>query len=89
MSTTGKVLSVLILLSSLLWMILTAGVAQMNRNGNEAILLANSRQWPISRSLDKMGDRGRQNPGLWTTQANSPTVSASEQETGVSPGAAW
>lgn len=37
MSTTGKVLSVLILLSSLLWMILTAGVAQMNRNGNEAL----------------------------------------------------
>jgi chromosome segregation ATPase len=37
MSTAGKVLSVLILLSSLVWMILTAGVAQLNRNGNEAL----------------------------------------------------
>ena len=37
MSTAGKVLSVLILLSSLVWMILTAGVTQLNRNGNEAL----------------------------------------------------
>jgi chromosome segregation ATPase len=37
MSTAGKVLSVLILLSSLVWMILTAGVTQLNRNGNDAL----------------------------------------------------
>jgi hypothetical protein len=37
MSTAGKVLSVLILLSSLVWMILAAGVTQLNRNGNEAL----------------------------------------------------
>ena len=37
MSTAGKVLSVLILLSSLVWMILTAGVTQVNRNGNETL----------------------------------------------------
>src|SRR5262249_14422183 len=28
------------------------------------ILLANSRRWPIGRSLGKMGPRGRRNPGL-------------------------
>ena len=37
MPTAGKVLSVLILLSSLAWMILTAGVTQLNRNANEAL----------------------------------------------------
>lgn len=36
MSTAGKVLVVLIMLSSLLWIILTAGVTQLNRNGNQA-----------------------------------------------------
>ena len=38
MSTAGKVLVVVILLASLLWMILTAGVDQLNRNGNQALL---------------------------------------------------
>jgi hypothetical protein len=42
MSTAGKVLSVLIMLSSIGWMILTAGVAQLNRNGNQALLKLNN-----------------------------------------------
>jgi chromosome segregation ATPase len=39
MSTAGKVLVVLIMLSSLLWVILTAGVTQLNRNGNQALVV--------------------------------------------------
>jgi chromosome segregation ATPase len=38
MSTPGKVLVVLIMLASLGWMILTAGVTQLNRNGNQALI---------------------------------------------------
>jgi chromosome segregation ATPase len=38
MSTAGKVLVVLIMLASLIWMILTAGVTQLNRNGNQAVI---------------------------------------------------
>ena len=38
MSTAGKVLVVLIMLASLVWMILTAGVTQLNRNGNQALI---------------------------------------------------
>lgn len=37
MSTAGKVLSVLILLVSVGWIFLAAGVAQLNRNGNERL----------------------------------------------------
>jgi chromosome segregation ATPase len=37
MSTAGKVLVVLIMVTSLSWMILTAGVTQLNRNGNQAL----------------------------------------------------
>ncbi|MDG3004462.1 hypothetical protein [Paludisphaera mucosa] len=37
MSTAGKVLVVLILLASLGWIFLGAGVAQLNRNGNAAL----------------------------------------------------
>jgi len=37
MSTAGKVLVVLILLASLAWMALMAGVDQLNRNGNKAM----------------------------------------------------
>jgi chromosome segregation ATPase len=38
MSTAGKVLVVLILLASLVWALLTAGVTQLNRNGNQALI---------------------------------------------------
>ena len=34
MSTAGKVLIVMVMLTSLVWMILSAGVAQLNSNGN-------------------------------------------------------
>ncbi len=37
MSTAGKVLVALILLSSLVWVTVAAGVAQLNRNGNAAM----------------------------------------------------
>lgn len=37
MSTAGKVLVVFIMLTVLVWMILAGGVAQLNRNGNEAL----------------------------------------------------
>jgi len=37
MSTAGKVLVVLILLAALGWIFLAAGVAQLNRNGNETL----------------------------------------------------
>ena len=48
MSTAGKVLVVLILLSWLVWVLLTAGVDQLNRNGNQAVDRADreSRQAP-------------------------------------------
>ena len=39
MSTAGKVLVVLIMLASLLWVVLTAGVTQLNRNGNQALMV--------------------------------------------------
>lgn len=38
MSTAGKILVVLILLASLIWVVLTAGVAQLNRNGNQTLI---------------------------------------------------
>ena len=37
MSTAGKVLAVLVMLMSLVWMILSAGVAQLNTNGNQKL----------------------------------------------------
>lgn len=37
MSTAGKVLSVLVLLATIGWIVLGAGVAQLNRNGNAAL----------------------------------------------------
>jgi chromosome segregation ATPase len=43
MSTAGKVLVVLIMLASLVWMILMAGVTQLNRNGNQALIELNNK----------------------------------------------
>jgi chromosome segregation ATPase len=37
MSTAGKVLIVLVTLTTLVWMILASGVAQLNRNGNNVL----------------------------------------------------
>ena len=37
MSTAGKVLSVVVMLMSLVWMILSAGVSQLNTNGNHKL----------------------------------------------------
>jgi chromosome segregation ATPase len=38
MSTAGKVLTALILLASLVWIVLMAGVDQLNRTGNQTVL---------------------------------------------------
>ncbi len=38
MSTAGKVLVGLILLFTLIWIVLTAGVTQLNRNGNQTLI---------------------------------------------------
>ena len=38
MSTAGKVLVVLVMLASIAWPILAAGVTQLNRNGNKALI---------------------------------------------------
>jgi len=43
MSTAGKVLVVLIMLTSLVWMVLLAGVTQLNRNGNQALIELNNK----------------------------------------------
>ncbi len=37
MSTAGKVLIVLVLLTSLIWMVLASGIAQLNANGNRRL----------------------------------------------------
>jgi hypothetical protein len=37
MSTAGKVLIVLVMLTSLGWIILSAGVSQLNANGNKRL----------------------------------------------------
>lgn len=47
MSTAGKVLVVLIMLASLVWMFLTAGVTQLNRNGNQAVI-------ELTKKVDKL-----------------------------------
>ena len=49
MSTAGKVLVVLILLASLVWMMLTAGVDQLNRNGNQGHWCKSTRKSTSSR----------------------------------------
>ena len=41
MSTAGKVLVVLVMLTAIVCLILAGGVAQLNRNGNQR-----SRSWP-------------------------------------------
>jgi hypothetical protein len=41
MSTAGKVLVVFVMMLTLVWMLLAGGVAQLNRNGNQAIQKTN------------------------------------------------
>jgi chromosome segregation ATPase len=49
MSTAGKVLTVLIMVASLVWMVLMAGVTQLNRNGNQALL-------ELDKKVEKLND---------------------------------
>jgi chromosome segregation ATPase len=49
MSTAGKVLVVLIMLASLVWMVLMAGVTQLNRTGNKTLI-------ELSDKVDKLTD---------------------------------
>jgi chromosome segregation ATPase len=53
MSTAGKVLIVLILLASLVWIILSAGVAQLNTNGN-------TRLHELTEQIGKLQDEFKQ-----------------------------
>src|SRR5208337_276761 len=56
MSTAGKVLVVLILLTSLVWMLLTAGVAQLNRNGNQALIVLTEKVSKLQDDVKKTQD---------------------------------
>jgi len=49
MSTAGKVLVVLVMLASIAWTVLTAGVAQINRNANRALQ-------ELQQQIDKLRD---------------------------------
>jgi integrase/recombinase XerD len=54
--------------------------------GPMLILLANSRRWPISRSLGRMGSPGGRNPRSRATRANSPTESKATRTPSSPPG---
>jgi chromosome segregation ATPase len=54
MSTAGKVLTSLILVMAIIWIILTASVDQLNRNGNQAIAKLNSQMTDLSEQLVKV-----------------------------------
>jgi chromosome segregation ATPase len=56
MSTAGKVLVVLIMLSALVWVILTAGVTELNRNGNKAVIDLTERVAKLQESLKNTQD---------------------------------
>ena len=56
MSTAGKVLVVLSLLTSLVWMLLTAGVAQLNRNGNQALIVLTEKVAKLQDDVKKTQD---------------------------------
>ena len=57
MSTAGKVLVVLIMLASLVWMVLTAGVAQLNRNGNQALIVLTEKVAKLQDDAKKTQDK--------------------------------
>ena len=50
MSTAGKVLVVLVMLTSLVWMVLSAGVSQLNTNGNKKL-------HDLAEQIEKLQDR--------------------------------
>jgi len=53
MSTAGKVLVVLVMLSVVFWIVLAAGVDQLNRNGNEAVKKLVDQQEEAQKSLEE------------------------------------
>jgi chromosome segregation ATPase len=57
MSTAGKVLVVVILLASLVWMLLTAGVDQLNRNGNQALIVLTEKVAKLQDDVKKTQDQ--------------------------------
>jgi len=57
MSTAGKVLVVLVMLASLVWMLLTAGVAQLNRNGNQALIVLTEKVAKLQDDVKKTQDK--------------------------------
>src|SRR5271157_2238412 len=56
MSTAGKVLVVLFLLASLVWVLLTAGVDQLNRNGNQALIVLTEKVAKLQDDVKKTQD---------------------------------
>ncbi len=56
MSTAGKVLVVLFLLASLVWVLLTAGVDQLNRNGNQALIVLTEKVAKLEDDVKKTQD---------------------------------
>jgi chromosome segregation ATPase len=52
MSTAGKVLTVLVMLGSLIWIVMMAGVTQINRNGNDAMLALQKKIVTLQEDLD-------------------------------------
>jgi len=57
MSTAGKVLVVLIMLASLVWMLLTAGVDQLNRNGNQALIVLTEKVAKLQEDVKNTQDK--------------------------------
>jgi peptidoglycan hydrolase CwlO-like protein len=57
MSTAGKVLVVLILVTSLVWMLLTVGVDQLNRNGNQALIVLTEKVAKLQDDVKKTQDK--------------------------------
>jgi len=53
MSTAGKVLVVLVMLTLLSWIVLAAGIDQLNRNGNEAVKKLVDQQEELQKSYDQ------------------------------------
>jgi len=56
MSTAGKVLVALILVASLVWIMLTAGVDQLNRNGSQALIVLTEKVGNLQNDVKKTQD---------------------------------
>jgi hypothetical protein len=76
MSTAGKVLSVLILVASLVWLILAAGVDQLDRNANKALI-------DLREKVIKLQDDIKNTQGLVSKTKDQTTVMQEEMDRGL------